>query len=147
LGQPLGVQITSIPFFFNLHIIIIILVKKIYKSKFYNYILYKFLIKIIKMLSLLLIVPILGIILLLPLNDTLKLDKQKIKQIALFTSLLNLLISIYIWLLFDSNSMQYQFVYEFAELSFCHFHVGIDGLSIYFVLLTTFITPLCIISN
>jgi NADH-ubiquinone oxidoreductase chain 4 len=43
--------------------------------------------------------------------------------------------------------MQYQFVFEFAEISFCHFHIGVDGLSIYFVLLTTFITPLCIISN
>lgn len=69
------------------------------------------------------------------------------KKIALFVSLLNLLISIYMWFQFDNSSTTYQFVYEFNSLNFCHFHVGVDGISLYFVLLTTFITPICILSN
>ena len=51
------------------------------------------------------------------------------------------------WFQFDFNSTSYQFVYEFNQLKFCHFHVGIDGIALYFVLLTTFITPICILSN
>ena len=76
-----------------------------------------------------------------------KSEKELMKKIALFTSLLNLLISIYMWFQFDYNTTSYQFVYEFTNLSFCHFHVGVDGISLYFVLLTTFITPICILSN
>ena len=74
-------------------------------------------------------------------------EKELMKKIALFISLLNLLVSIYMWFQFDYNTTSYQFVYEFNNLSFCHFHVGVDGLSLYFVLLTTFITPICILSN
>jgi NADH-ubiquinone oxidoreductase chain 4 len=48
---------------------------------------------------------------------------------------------------FDSSSTQYQFVYEFNQLSFFDFNLGVDGISLYFVLLTTFITPIALISN
>ena len=48
---------------------------------------------------------------------------------------------------FDSSISIYQFVYSFKELSYCHLNIGVDGLSIYFVLLTTFITPIAILSN
>jgi hypothetical protein len=78
---------------------------------------------------------------------SMKSDKELMKQIALLISLLNLVISIYMWFQFDYNSTSYQFVYEFNNLNFCHFHVGVDGISLYFVLLTTFITPICILSN
>ena len=74
-------------------------------------------------------------------------EREKMKKIALTASLVNLLISVIMWFQFDSNSTNYQFVYEFNQLNFCHFHVGLDGISLYFVLLTTFITPLCILSN
>ena len=76
-----------------------------------------------------------------------KSEKELMKKIALFVSLLNLLLSIYMWFQFDYNTTSYQFVSEFNQLSFCHFHVGVDGISLYFVLLTTFITPICILSN
>ena len=99
--------------------------------------------KITKMLSLLLLIPILGSIILLFVED----NSDKLKTIALSTSLLNLALSIYLWIQFDSSTSQYQFVYDFKELSFCHFNIGVDGLSIYFVLLTTFITPIALLSN
>jgi NADH-ubiquinone oxidoreductase chain 4 len=99
------------------------------------------------MISLLLIIPLIGCLYLLPIEDNSVLARSKMKKIALFVSLLNLFISILIWIEFDSNTTEYQFVYEFKELSFCHLNVGIDGTSLYFVLLTTFITPLCLLSN
>nr|YP_009129967.1 NADH dehydrogenase subunit 4 [Ganoderma meredithae]AJT57358.1 NADH dehydrogenase subunit 4 [Ganoderma meredithae] len=69
------------------------------------------------------------------------------KVIALSTSLINLFISILLWVEFDSNISGYQFILEFNELSFCHFNIGIDGISLYYVLLTTFITPIALLSN
>jgi len=109
----------------------------------------------------LLIIPLIGVLMLLPLGGSaegrsfLKLvplnthnsEKELMKKIALSFSLLNLLVSILMWFQFDYNTTNYQFVYEFNNLNFCHFHVGIDGISLYFVLLTTFITPICILSN
>jgi hypothetical protein len=74
-------------------------------------------------------------------------QNQKMKNIALFTSLINLFISIFLWIQFDSNTVAFQFVSEFSDLSFCHFNMGIDGISLFFVLLTTFITPIALLSN
>lgn len=101
------------------------------------------------MITLLLLIPLLGVLLLLPLNeDSIEYNsKQKMKVIALSTSLVNLFISVLLWYQFDSNTTSYQFVSEFNNLNFCHFHLGVDGISLYFVLLTTFITPICILSN
>lgn len=99
------------------------------------------------MITLLLLVPIIGSLLLIPIQEDSSQSQSKMKNIALTTSLINFLISIFIWLEFDSSTTQYQFVYEFNQLSFCHFNVGIDGISLYFVLLTTFVTPIALLSN
>ena len=103
--------------------------------------------KNLTMLSLLLIVPIIGSLLLLTIRENSIKNKLKMKRITLITMLINFLISIYIWLEFDSNTSQYQFVYEFIDLSYCHLNIGIDGISLNFVLLTTFISPIAILSN
>ena len=95
------------------------------------------------MITLLLLIPILGSMLLLPINE----DKLIMKQIALTTSLINLFISLFIWYQFDSNITQYQFVSDFSYLNLYHLNFGIDSISIYFVLLTTFVTPIALLSN
>ena len=70
-----------------------------------------------------------------------------IKYVALFTSIVNFLLSIYLWYLFDPSTSDFQFVEERNWLvSFVNYKVGIDGISILFIILTTFITPLCILS-
>ncbi len=70
-----------------------------------------------------------------------------VKYVALFTSLVNFLLSIYLWYLFDQSTSEFQFVEEREWLAgFVNYKVGIDGISILFIVLTTFITPLCIIS-
>ena len=70
-----------------------------------------------------------------------------IKDIALITSLINLFISLFILFNFDFSTNNYQFVSEWSALNFLNFTFGIDGISIYFVLLTTFVTPIAILSN
>ena len=99
------------------------------------------------MLSLLLLIPIIGSLLLFTIPEDSIENKIRMKRITLITMLINFLISIYIWLEFDSSTSQYQFVYEFIELNYCHLNIGIDGISLYFVLLTTFVSPIAILSN
>ena len=99
------------------------------------------------MLSLLLLLPIIGSLLLLTIPENSNKNKIRMKRITLITMLINFIISIYIWLEFDSSISQYQFVYEFIDLSYCHLNIGIDGISLYFVLLTTFISPIAVLSN
>ena len=99
------------------------------------------------MISLLLLIPIIGSLLLITIPENTSKNKLRMKRITLITMLINFLISIYIWLEFDSSTSQYQFVYEFIDLSYCHLNIGIDGVSLYFVLLTTFISPIAVLSN
>ena len=70
-----------------------------------------------------------------------------VKYVALFTSLVNFALSIYLWILFDPTTSEFQFVEDRIWIeNFINYKVGIDGISILFIILTTFITPLCIIS-
>ena len=72
---------------------------------------------------------------------------QASKYISLFISIANFFLSIYLWYIFDKNSVDFQFVENREWLSgFVNYKVGIDGISILFIVLTTFITPICIIS-
>jgi NADH-ubiquinone oxidoreductase chain 4 len=95
------------------------------------------------MLTALLVIPILGVIGLLLVPN----DPSVQKRFALGVSLVNFLLSLVLWGEFDSNYNGFQFVQEFAHISFCHLHVGIDGISLFFVILTTFIIPICILSG
>jgi proton-translocating NADH-quinone oxidoreductase chain M len=103
--------------------------------------------KICFMLTLLLIIPIIGSLIILPMSNTIE-SKNQMKKIALTTSLLNFFISLFIWYQFDCGASQTQFQFVSAvygnpfSLNF-----GIDGISLYFVLLTTFITPVALLSN
>ena len=98
--------------------------------------------------------PILSSLILLPLIGALFLlffknqdNSNTVKYVSIFTSFVNFFISIYLWFLFDSSVSNFQFIEEKDWLTgFVNFKLGIDGISILFILLTTFITPLCIIS-
>lgn len=98
------------------------------------------------MLTLLLIIPLIGSLIILPMNNTVE-SQHQMKKIALTTSLINFFISLFLWYEFDSSTYHYQFVTEFNHLNFCHLNFGIDGISLYFVLLTTLITPIALLSN
>ena len=72
---------------------------------------------------------------------------QSSKYVALFISLANFLLSLYLWYLFDNTTSEFQFLEERKWIGgFVNYKVGIDGISILFVILTAFITPICIIS-
>jgi NADH-ubiquinone oxidoreductase chain 4 len=69
------------------------------------------------------------------------------KGIALITSILNMLASFILFILYDFNNNQFQFVQEHYTVNIFDIYLGVDGLSIYFVLLTTIIMPIAILSN
>jgi len=72
---------------------------------------------------------------------------QSIKYVALFISLTNFLLSLYLWHIFDKTSVDFQFLENREWLAgFVNYKVGVDGISILFIILTAFITPICIIS-
>jgi len=101
------------------------------------------------MLLALLLIPILGVFTIstnisFGLNA---LNDKRIKTIGLITSIINLWVSTVIFILFDFSNNQFQFVQEYHEISSLDLYLGIDGLSIYFVMLTTIITPIALLSN
>jgi len=99
------------------------------------------------MIILLLLIPLLGSLFISILSDESPKNTNLMKKISLNTTIINFILSLYLWLEFDSSSSQYQFVYEFNQLNFIHFNLGIDGISLYFIILTTFVTPIAILSN
>jgi NADH-ubiquinone oxidoreductase chain 4 len=98
---------------------------------------------------LLLLIPLIGIsIVTIEANYGLSLvNNIKIKSIALTTSIINLVVSLVMFILFDFSSKQFQFIEEHYEISYFDIYLGVDGLSIYFILLTTIIMPVAILSN
>jgi len=67
--------------------------------------------------------------------------------ISLFSSFATFLLSLFIWYSLDSTSSDFQFLEEKNWINnFIKFKLGIDGISILFIVLTTLITPICIIS-
>ena len=104
----------------------------------------------ISLLSLL-VIPLLGIFIIFikASYDLSFLVNKQIKFIGLFTSIINLIISLIIFILFDFSGKQYQFIQiqEHYKINFFDIYLGIDGISIYFVLLTTIIIPICLLSN
>ena len=101
------------------------------------------------LLSSLLLIPLLGIFIIssnISYEDReLKIKFEKIT--ALVTSIINLVISLILFILFDFSSNQFQFVQEHYDISFFDIYLGVDGISIYFILLTTIIMPIAILSN
>ena len=98
-------------------------------------------------LSSLILLPSIGALFILFIKSSSSNTYQASKYVALFTSFANFLISIYLWYLFDNSTYDFQFVEDKQWIKgFVNYKVGIDGFSILFILLTTLITPLCIIS-
>ena len=83
------------------------------------------------------------------LNDFLSISKKNLylKSMALKISTLTFFISLFIFISFDFSNNQFQFVQDYSEIDYFNIYVGIDGLSVYFVLLTTIIMTISLLSN
>ena len=98
--------------------------------------------------------PILTTLIFLPLVSSIFIFLSKSQKnnnsaiyISLFASTATFLLSIFIWYSLDQNSSDFQFVEDKSWINdFIKFKLGVDGISVLFIVLTTFITPICIIS-
>jgi proton-translocating NADH-quinone oxidoreductase chain M len=90
--------------------------------------------------------PLFGIILLFFIPDN---NPDLQKNVGLSTSLLTFLLSILLWLKFDMSTPKYQFVEKFFSVPYSNMHIylGVDGISLFFVLLTTFLIPICLLAS
>lgn len=97
----------------------------------------------------LLLIPLIGIFMIsaIPNNNKSSLAIKQSKTIALTTSIINLFISLVVFILFNFSTNQFQFVQEYHKINSFDFYLGVDGISIYFVLLTTIIMPISLLSN
>ena len=70
-----------------------------------------------------------------------------IRLVGLWTSLLTFLYSLLFWIAFDPSTAKFQFVESLGWLPYenIHFTLGLDGISLFFVLLTTFLIPICLL--
>ena len=95
-------------------------------------------------LSSLILLPVLGAIFIFFSKSN---NNLTIKYLALFVSFANFILSLYLWYLFDTTTSEFQFLEERSWIKgFINYKVGVDGISILFIILTTFITPLCVVS-
>jgi len=97
--------------------------------------------------------PILSLVTFLPLAGALFIAflpreaVQNIRYTALWTTLITFVISLLIWINFDPATAGFQFVEEQDWLGPIKYKMGIDGISMLFVILTTFLMPLCILAS
>ena len=97
-------------------------------------------------LSSLILLPTIGAIFILINKSNDKSDFKSSKYVALFTSLSNFIISVYLWQIFDPSVSNFQFIENRVWIEgFINYKVGVDGISILFIVLSAFITPICII--
>ena len=97
-------------------------------------------------LSLITILPLVGAIFIFIFDNNQSENKNTI-YVSLFTSFVNFFLALFLWYSFDKNTADFQFIEEANWINgFIKFKFGIDGISILFIVLTAFITPICIIS-
>ncbi len=105
------------------------------------------------LLSVVTFTPLLGAVLILVLvrGDKEATDRNA-RWLALWASLATFVISLLIWINFDTGTSNFQFVEKTAWLKFpgrytLNYHMGVDGISMMFVLLSTLLTPICILCS
>lgn len=98
------------------------------------------------LLPLIILTPIVGVFILFLIPDW---KSSLIKQVSLYTSLITFIFSLFLWIFFDKSTSKFQFVYEvnWIDTLNINFSLGIDGISLFLIILTTFLIPLCILTG
>jgi NADH-quinone oxidoreductase subunit M len=91
--------------------------------------------------------PLLGALLIVALRGRDESADRNGRFIALWTTLLTFALTLLLWQDFDPTTAEFQFVEKRAWLGPITFHMGVDGISLPFVLLTAFLMPLCILAS
>ena len=100
-------------------------------------------------LSLVTFLPLAGAFFCLVVNGPKEAVDRNCRSAALLTSLATFLISLIMWLKFDVAKADFQFEekLDWVPALGIGYHMGIDGISLFFVLLSTLLTPICILAS
>ena len=100
-------------------------------------------------LSLLIFIPLIGALFIFAIRGDEEIVKRNARQVALWTSSVVFALSLLLWKNFDISTADFQFVEHrdwMPNLNIAY-HVGVDGISVLFVLLTTLLIPICILAS
>jgi len=100
------------------------------------------------LLSLVIFVPLVGALFILMIRGDDAIVARNARYVALWTTVGNFILSIPLWWGFDHTTAEFQFVERYTWLSdSIAYHVGIDGISMLFIILSTFLMPICILAS
>ncbi|MGV0910556.1 NADH-quinone oxidoreductase subunit M [Martelella sp. FOR1707] len=92
--------------------------------------------------------PLIGVVLILFTRDDNETGLRNIRNVALLTTLFTFIVSLFVWMKFDPSNPNFQMVENHPWLGTgISYHLGIDGISLLFILLTTVLMPLCILAS
>ena len=100
-------------------------------------------------LSLLTFLPLVGAVFILTVRGDEAIVARNSKNVALWTSVINFVLSVFLWFRFDITTAKFQFVekIDWMPQYGISYHLGVDGISVLFVLLTTLLIPICILAS
>ncbi|NBX65716.1 MAG: NADH-quinone oxidoreductase subunit M [Proteobacteria bacterium] len=101
------------------------------------------------LLSLMTFIPLLGALFILLLRGAPEFVAKASQRIAIGTSLVVLGLAVHMMMGFDGNSPDFQFVEKVLWLPAfgLTYHMGVDGISVFFVLLSALLTPVCLLAS
>ena len=100
-------------------------------------------------LSLTIFLPLVGAVLIFLIRGEPEIVARNARNVALWTSLFTFALSLLLWVGFDTTTADFQFAEQAPWIAGynINYHLGIDGISLFFILLTTFLTPLCVLAS
>jgi NADH-quinone oxidoreductase subunit M len=101
------------------------------------------------LLSLVTFLPLAGVLFILFVRGDEETAARNARYIAMWTSMATFLVSLPLWFSFDPTTADFQYVEKVAWIpgANINYHMGLDGISLFFVLLSTLLTPICILSS
>jgi len=100
-------------------------------------------------LSLITFLPLVGALCVLLIRGDEETVAENARKTALLTSVFTFGLSLFMYMHFDGTSAEFQFVEDLRWLPGLniHYRLGVDGISVFFLLLSTFLTPICILAS
>ena len=100
------------------------------------------------LLSIIIFLPLVGVGFILAVRGHDEMAVENIRRVALITTVFNFVISLALWIYFDPTEAGFQFVENRVWIEdLISYHLGVDGISVLFVILTTFLMPFCILAS
>jgi NADH-quinone oxidoreductase subunit M len=92
--------------------------------------------------------PLVGVVLLLLMNGETENGRKNVLWISLITTVFTFILSLFIWIGFDNANPGFQMIEQHSWLGTgIGYHVGVDGISMLFIILSTFLMPFCVLAS